>query len=100
MTGLDIDKDVLLEIAMIITEGDNLEVVAKSDTIIIHAEDKVLDNMNEWCVEQHGKSGLTQACKDSKISVSDAENMLLKILEEKTPKGKCPLAGNTVSADR
>jgi oligoribonuclease len=100
MSGLDLDKDVLLEIAMIVTEGDTLATVAKTENIIIHADDEVLDNMGEWCVKQHGKSGLTQACRDSKISVEEAETMLLKILQEHTPAGKCPLAGNTVSMDR
>ena len=41
--------------------------------LIIHHEDKVLDEMNEWCVEQHGKSGLTNAVKKSQISMAEAE---------------------------
>ena len=100
MTGLNIDTDTLLEIAVIVTEGDTVETVAKTESIIIHAEDDILDNMNEWCVKQHGLSGLTQSCKDSKISCAEAEQMVLTMLAKHTQKGKCPLAGNSVGQDR
>jgi len=100
MTGLNLETDTLLEIAVIVTEGDTMETVAKTESIIIHAEDDVLDNMNEWCVKQHGISGLTQACKDSKITCAEAEQMVLKVLANHTKKGKCPLAGNSVGQDR
>ena len=100
MTGLNIDTDTLLEIAVIVTEGDTVETVAKTESIIIHAEDDILDNMNEWCVKQHGLSGLTQSCKDSKITCAEAEQMVLTMLAKHTQKGKCPLAGNSVGQDR
>ena len=100
MTGLNIETDTLLEIAVIVTEGDTLEAVAKTESIIIHAADDTLDNMNDWCVKQHGISGLTQACKDSKISCAEAEQMVLDLLSKHTQKGKCPLAGNSVGQDR
>ena len=100
MTGLDLNTDTLLEIAVVVTEGDTLETIAKTESIIIHAEDSVLDNMNDWCIKQHGVSGLTQACKDSKISCAEAEKMVLDMLARHTEKGKCPLAGNSVGQDR
>ena len=100
MTGLDINKDKLLEIAVIVTEGDTLDTVAKTESIIIHCDDQSLDNMNEWCVKTHGASGLTQACKDSKISCQEAEKMVLNMLGKHTSQGKCPLAGNSVGQDR
>lgn len=100
MSGLNLETEVLLEVAMIITEGDTLSVLAKTDNIIIHVEDKILNNMDEWNTRQHGESGLTQACRDSKISLEEAEQNLLKVLKAHTPRGKCPLAGNTISADR
>ena len=49
--GLDIDKDKLLEIAVIVTEGDTLETVGKTESIIINCDTETLDNMNEWCVK-------------------------------------------------
>ena len=100
MTGLDIENDTLLEIAVIVTEGDTMQIVDKTESIIIHAEDEVLNNMNEWCVKQHGISGLTQACKDSKITCGEAEQMVLNMLAKHTKKGQCPLAGNSVGQDR
>ena len=64
-----------------------MQTVAKTESIIIHAEDEVLENMNDWCVKQHGMSGLTQACKDSKISCAEAEQMVLDMLAKHTKKG-------------
>ena len=60
MTGLDLERDKLLEIAVIVTEGDTLATVARTESLIIHCDDQSLDSMNEWCVRQHGVSGLTQ----------------------------------------
>lgn len=100
MTGLDIDKDTLLEIAVLVTEGDTLETVAATESIVIHASDEVLAGMNDWCVKQHGISGLTEACRQSKVSMTEAEDMVLSMLKLHTIPGKSPLAGNTVSMDR
>merc|ERR1711953_1279916 len=100
MTGLDVDTDALLEIAVLVTEGDTLETVAATESIIISTPQDVLDNMNSWCVKQHGESGLTKACLESQISMKEAEDMLMKVIEPVTVKGKSPLAGNTVSMDR
>lgn len=100
MTGLNIDTDTLLEIAVIVTEGDTLETVAQTDSIIIHAADDTLEKMNPWCVKQHGISGLTQACKESQISCAEAEQMVLDLLARHTKQGECPLAGNSVGQDR
>ena len=65
--GLEHDKDTLLEVAVIVTEGD-LSVVAEGPNLVIHQPDEVLDSMNEWCKEHHGQSGLTQAVRDSKVT--------------------------------
>lgn len=54
MTGLDTQNDTILEIAAIITNGD-LEPVGAGFETIIHKPKEILDNMNEWCIEQHGK---------------------------------------------
>ena len=56
--------------------------------------------MNEWCVKQHGASGLTQACRESKVSCAEAERLVLDMVARHTGRGECPLAGNTVSMDR
>ena len=49
--------------------------------------------MNEWCVKQHGASGLTQACRESKVSCAEAERLVLDMVARHTSSGQCPLAG-------
>jgi len=56
MTGLDLSKHHIIEMACIITDHD-LNILAEGEDIVIHQPDDVLDNMNEWCIEHHGKSG-------------------------------------------
>ena len=99
MTGLDVEKETILEIACIITEG-NLNIVERGPNLIIHHEDEILNNMNAWCIEHHGKSGLTQAVKDSHISIQEAEEQVLEFVTRHTPHGCCPLAGNSVGMDK
>lgn len=99
MTGLDLDRDHILEMACIVTDG-NLNVIEEGPDIVIHQPKEILDNMNEWCVEQHGKSGLTKAVQESKVSLGEAEELMLKFVETHCPKGKCPLGGNSVHCDK
>ncbi|KAM6983856.1 small fragment nuclease [Tautogolabrus adspersus] len=99
MTGLDIEKDQIIEMACIITDSD-LKIVAEGPNLIIKQPDKLLDGMSEWCQEHHGKSGLTQAVRDSKISLEQAEYEFLSFIRLHTPPGQCPLAGNSVHADK
>jgi oligoribonuclease len=63
MTGLDINKDTIIEIAVLVSDGDLLKMV-EGPELVIHHEDEVLDNMNDWCKEHHGLSGLTQRVRD------------------------------------
>ena len=58
--------DTLLEVAVLITDGD-LEIVAEGPNIVIHHPEEVLTSMNEWCIQHHAKSGLTQMVRDSTI---------------------------------
>ena len=100
MTGLDLNKDLIIEIAVIITEGDSLAEVARSDTIIIRTDEALLNGMDEWCTEHHAASGLTNACLNSQISMEEAEDKVLDLLQKYTPHGVCPLAGNSIGQDR
>nr|XP_009668389.1 PREDICTED: oligoribonuclease, mitochondrial [Struthio camelus australis] len=68
--------------------------------LIINQPDELLDGMSEWCKEHHGKSGLTKAVKESKISLQQAEYEFLSFVRQQTPPGLCPLAGNSVHADK
>ncbi|XP_076606373.1 small fragment nuclease isoform X1 [Chaetodon auriga] len=99
MTGLDIEKDQIIEMACIITDSD-LNVLAEGPNLIINQPDSLLEGMSEWCKEHHGKSGLTQAVRDSKITVEQAEYEFLSFIRQHTPPGQCPLAGNSVHADK
>ncbi|XP_034033633.1 small fragment nuclease [Thalassophryne amazonica] len=99
MTGLDIIKDQIIEMACIITDPD-LNILAEGPNLIIHQPDELLDGMSDWCKEHHGKSGLTQAVRDSKISLQQAEYEFLSFVRQHTPPGQCPLAGNSVHEDK
>uniref|UniRef100_A0A8C2WTW0 Oligoribonuclease, mitochondrial n=1 Tax=Cyclopterus lumpus TaxID=8103 RepID=A0A8C2WTW0_CYCLU len=99
MTGLDIEKDQIIEMACIITDSD-LNMLAEGPNLIINQPNELLEGMSEWCKEHHGKSGLTQAVKDSKITLEQAEYEFLSFVRQHTPPGQCPLAGNSVHADK
>ncbi|XP_029304104.1 small fragment nuclease [Cottoperca gobio] len=99
MTGLDIEKDQIIEMACLITDSD-LNILAEGPNLIINQPNELLEGMSEWCKEHHGKSGLTQAVQDSKITLEQAEYEFLSFVRQHTPPGQCPLAGNSVHADK
>lgn len=99
MTGLEPKQDKILEIASIITDGE-LNILAVGPVFAIHQPDDVLENMNEWCIEQHGKSGLTQRCKDSTTSLAQAEIATIEFISQYVPKGVSPMCGNSIGQDR
>ena len=99
MTGLDTVNDKIIEIATIVTDAD-LNILAEGPSLVIHQPDAVMDNMNEWCVKQHGQSGLTARVKASTLSIEDAEQQTLAFLREYVPEGKSPICGNSICQDR
>ncbi len=99
MTGLDPDKDVILEIATLITDGE-LELLAEGPSIAISRESEDLDQMNSWNVTTHTGSGLIERVTSSEISISDAEQMTLSFIKQWIAKGTTPLAGNSIGQDR
>ncbi|XP_050313595.1 oligoribonuclease isoform X2 [Anthonomus grandis grandis] len=99
MTGLDIDNDKIMEIACLVTDSE-LNIIAESENIIIHQPNEVLLKMNDWCIKQHGKTGLTEACRNSKISTQEAEDKLLNFLKDFVSEQASPLCGNSVYMDR
>ena len=74
MTGLNVYQDKIIEIAVILTD-DNLENLIIGPELIIHQSKNIMMNMNEWCIEHHGNSGLTQKVIDSKLSTKEAESI-------------------------
>ncbi|MRX27574.1 oligoribonuclease [Kangiella sp. HZ709] len=99
MTGLEPDRDVVIEIATIVTDKD-LNILAEGPVLAIHQSDEVLANMNQWCVEQHGKSGLTERVRQSDIDEETASQLTLDFLREWVPEGKSPMCGNSICQDR
>jgi oligoribonuclease len=99
MTGLDPEKDVIIEMATIVTDNE-LNVLAEGPVIAVHQSDEVLAGMDEWCTRTHGESGLTKRVRDSKIGVAEAEAQTIAFLEQWVPKGKSPICGNSIGQDR
>ncbi len=99
MTGLDPEKERIIEVAVVITEPD-LTIVAEGPVMVIHQPDSVLDAMDKWNTSTHGKSGLIDKVKASSMSESQAQDELITFIAQYVPAGKSPLCGNTVSQDR
>ncbi|WP_297791697.1 oligoribonuclease [uncultured Marinobacter sp.] len=99
MTGLDPEKERIIEMATIVTDSE-LKVVAEGPVIAIHQSDSLLDAMDEWCTKTHGENGLTQRVKDSKVSEREAELETLEFLKQYLEPGKSPLCGNSIGQDR
>ncbi|KAI6095360.1 ribonuclease H-like protein, partial [Pisolithus croceorrhizus] len=100
MTGLDPKKDKLLEIAVLITNG-NLELVDDGLQFVIKTEKSALDNMDEWCKTHHGQSGLTQACLASPHTRDHVSHEVLQYIKRWVPEQRTGvLAGNSVHVDR
>lgn len=99
MTGLDPERHTILELALIITDAD-LEVIAECGPLVIHQPEEVLAAMDPWCIEHHGASGLTEASRQSTLTLSEAEARALAFLERHLRPREAPLAGNSVHVDR
>ncbi len=100
MTGLDVGKDALIEIAALVTDGE-LRVLGEGVDVVIHADDAALDSMPEVVHEMHAKSGLTEAVRRSTVSLAEAEQQVLAYVRIWVPDARsAPLAGNSVATDR
>jgi len=99
MTGLEPEIDVVLEIATIITDSQ-LNILAEGPVFAIHQSDDVLDNMSEWCIEHHGKSGLTKRCRESSVSLTEATEQTIAFVKKYVPQGVSPMCGNSIGQDR
>ncbi|WP_134601370.1 oligoribonuclease [Pseudomonas aeruginosa] len=99
MTGLDPDRDVINEMATIVTDSD-LNTLAEGPVIAIHQPEEILAGMDEWNTRQHGQSGLTQRVRESTVSMAEAEAQTLAFLEQWVPKRSSPICGNSICQDR
>ena len=99
MTGLVPEKDIIIEIATVVTDAD-LNVLAEGPSVAIHQNNNHLDGMDEWNTRQHTKSGLVQRVKESEISVNEAEKQTLDFLMKYVDPGASPMCGNSICQDR
>ncbi len=99
MTGLNPERDHILEIASVITDSD-LNVLAEGPTFAIHQSEDILNLMDSWNVEHHTQSGLVDRVQTSNISETEAEQATLHFLKEYVPGGKSPICGNSIHQDR
>lgn len=99
MTGLDPKREKIIEIATIITDQE-LNVLAEGPNLIIHVGESVLRAMDEWNQKQHGRSGLIEAVRQSKITTKQAETETLEFIKEYCIVNTASLCGNAVYHDR
>ncbi|MGY1841744.1 MULTISPECIES: oligoribonuclease [unclassified Modestobacter] len=100
MTGLDLARDKLIEVAVVVTDSQ-LNVLDPGLDVIIHADDAALDGMLEVVTEMHAKSGLTEAVRASTVSLAEAEEQVLAYVKRFVPERRtAPLCGNSIGTDR
>ena len=99
MSGLDPEKERLLEIAVVIT-GPHLQPRLEGPVLVIHQSAELLGKMDAWNRGTHGKSGLIDKVKASSLSEEQAERVLLDFISRYVPKNASPLCGNTISQYR
>lgn len=100
MTGLDLSKDKLIEIAALVTDSE-LNILGEGVDIVIHADDDALANMPAVVTDMHAKSGLTDEVRASTVTLEEAEQRVLAYIKEHVPvAGTVPLAGNSIATDR
>ncbi len=100
MTGLDLGKDKLIEVAALVTDPE-LNVLGDGVDLVIHADDAALDAMPEVVRDMHAKSGLTEEVRRSAVTMAEAEEAVLAYVKEFVPNPRtAPLCGNSIATDR
>lgn len=100
MTGLDAERDVILEIAALVTD-DDLTIVAEGPDLVVHQPAASLAGMEKIVVKMHDDSGLTKAVESSTVSLEEAGAAVLEFLRQHLPEaGTVPLCGNSIATDR
>ena len=100
MTGLDLRSDLLIEIAVLVTDAD-LNILGDGLDVVIHAADEALDAMIPVVTEMHTRSGLIEEVRASTVDLATAEEMVLDYIRGHVKQAKtAPLAGNSIATDR
>jgi oligoribonuclease len=99
MTGLDPDKDRIIEVAIVATDSQ-LNTLAEAPVLVVRQPDVVLDAMDDWNKNTHSRSGLIDRVKASGLSESEVERQLLAFLAQHVPAKTSPMCGNSICQDR
>lgn len=99
MTGLDPERDRIIEIATLVTDP-NLTILAEGPVLAVHQSDEQLSLMDEWNVRTHTASGLVERVRASPLNEDRAVALTLNFLQEWVPAGKSPICGNSIGQDR
>lgn len=99
MTGLDPDKDLIIEIATVVTDK-NLNILAEGPVFAVHQTDEALAAMDDWNQKHHGQSGLIDRVKNSAANAAEAEIQTLEFLKQWLPPRTSPMCGNSICQDR
>ncbi|HYW92768.1 MAG TPA: oligoribonuclease [Gammaproteobacteria bacterium] len=99
MTGLDTDRDRIIEIATIVTDKE-LNILAEGPVLAIHQPESVLAAMDEWNTRQHTGSGLVERVRSSHVTEAEAADQTLEFLRQWVPPGASPMCGNSICQDR
>jgi len=99
MSGLYPDTDRVIEVALVITDG-NLETVAEAPVLVVHQPDSVLDGMDSWNKSTHAKSGLIDKVKASTLDEATVEAQMIEFLKEYVAAKTSPMCGNSICQDR
>jgi oligoribonuclease len=99
MTGLDPDKDRIIEVAIVVTDSQ-LNAVAEAPVLVVRQPEEVLAAMDEWNKSTHARTGLTEKVKASVLNEAQAEEQLLAFLAQCVPSRTSPMCGNSICQDR
>ena len=99
MSGLNPDQDRIIEVALVVTDGQ-LNPVAESPALALHQSDEVLERMDAWNKSTHAKSGLIDRIRQSKLGEAQVEEVMLAFLKQHVPEKVSPMCGNSICQDR
>src|SRR5512138_1828334 len=99
MTGLVPDKDRIIEIAVVVTDPQ-LAVRVEGPVFAVHQSDATLDAMDAWNKGTHGKSGLIDRVKASRVDEAQAETQVIEFLKRYVGGNRSPMCGNSICQDR
>ena len=99
MTGLQPDSDRVIELAMLVTDPQ-LNVLATGPVLVVHQPDEVLEAMDSWNKNTHGKTGLIERVRASTLSEAVAERTAIEFLATHVPAASSPMCGNSICQDR